>query len=69
MVPKSHFNAGKLIIFYNSQNQCVAARFRRKFYCLVCVAALIIYLIIVIPYVILHLTGEAVNPFNYTTKT
>ena len=46
-------------------NQCVGPKFRRKMYCFICCCLLAIYLSCVIPYVIWHLSGEAVNPFNW----
>ena len=45
-------------------NQCVGARYRRKIYCFILCMCCIAYLIFVIPYVGLHLSGEAVSPFN-----
>ena len=49
-------------------NQCVGKRFRRKLYCGICLICLFIYLICMIPYIVLHLSGEVVNPFNYIKK-
>ena len=46
-------------------NQCVGARYRRKLYCGICLVCLVIYLICIIPYIILYLSGEVVNPFNW----
>ena len=46
-------------------NQCVGPRYRRKLYCGICVVCLGIYLICIIPYIILYLSGELVNPFNW----
>ena len=49
-------------------NQCVGPRFRKKFYCTICLICIIIYLMFLIPYLIYHLSGQAVNPFNYRKK-
>ena len=46
-------------------NQCVGPKFRRTLYCSICMGCLVVYLICVIPYILLHLGGELVNPFNY----
>ncbi len=46
-------------------NQCVGPSFRRKLYCWICVICLLIYLACFIPYMLLHLTSQMVNPFNY----
>lgn len=58
-----------LIYFYffplNFQNQCVGPEYRRKIYMAMCCGALILYLIFVVPYMLLHISGEVVNPFNY----
>ena len=43
----------------------VGARYRRQFYLALCCGLIVFYLIFVIPYILLHLSGEAVNPFNY----
>ena len=48
-------------------NQCVGPKFRRTLYCSICMGCLVVYLICVIPYMILHLSGELVNPFNYVS--
>ena len=49
-------------------NQLVGPKFRRKCYLACCMALCVLYLIIVIPYVIYHLGGELVNPYNYVKK-
>ena len=49
-------------------NQCVGPRFRRKLYCGVCILCFAIYLIFLIPYMIYHLGGQLVNPFNYVKR-
>ena len=49
-------------------NQCVGPRFRRKLYCTICLICIAIYLMFLIPYMIYHLSGQLVNPFNYTKK-
>lgn len=46
-------------------NQCVGPRYRRKIYCGICMVCLVIYLACIIPYIILYLSGEVVNPFNW----
>ena len=46
-------------------NQFVGPSFRRKLYCWICVICLIIYLICFLPYILLHVTSQIVNPFNY----
>jgi hypothetical protein len=46
-------------------NQCVGPKYRRRIYCFCCCMICIAYLIFVVPYVVLHLSGESVNPFNY----
>ena len=52
----------------NLLNQCVGPRFRKKLYCWMCVICLIVYLACLIPYMIYHLTGQLLNPFNYIRK-
>ena len=49
-------------------NQCVGPRFRKKLYCTICLICIVIYLMFLIPYMIYHLSGQLVNPFNYTKK-
>ena len=49
-------------------NQLVGPKFRRKCCLAICCTLLVIYLIFVIPYIIYHLGGEAVNPFNHIRK-
>ena len=49
-------------------NQCVGPRFRKKVYCTICLICIIIYLMFLIPYMIYHLSGQLVNPFNYTKR-
>ena len=49
-------------------NQCVGPRFRKKLYCTICLICIAIYLMFLIPYMIYHLSGQLVNPFNYTKK-
>ena len=49
-------------------NQCVGPRFRKKLYCTICMICIVIYLMFLIPYMIYHLSGQLVNPFNYTKK-
>ena len=46
-------------------NQCVGPRFRKKLYCGILACCLVIYLIFLIPYIIYHLSGQIVNPFNW----
>ena len=48
--------------------QCVGPRFRKKVYCTICMICIIIYLMFLIPYMIYHLSGQLVNPFNYTKR-
>ena len=48
--------------------QCVGPRFRKKICCGICIICLAIYLIFLIPYMIYHLGGQIVNPFNYVKK-
>ena len=50
---------------FKTLNQCVGPSFRRKMYCGICISCLILYLMCIVPYVILHLTGELANPFNW----
>ena len=45
-------------------NQCVGPKFRRKMYCWICLCLLVVYLICFIPYVVMHITGDLVNPFS-----
>jgi len=47
-------------------NQCVGPRFRKKFYCGICMVCCIIYLMFLIPYIIYHLGASVANPYNYT---
>ena len=49
-------------------NQCVGPRFRKKMYCWMCVICLIVYFACLIPYMVYHLTGQLLNPFNYIKK-
>ena len=46
-------------------NQCVGPRFRKKLYCGISFCCLVIYLIFLIPYIIYHLSGQVLNPFNW----
>ena len=47
-------------------NQCIGPRFRKKIYKGLAILCCAVYLIFLIPYVIYHLSGQVVNPFNYT---
>ena len=49
-------------------NQLVGPKFRKKCYMAICCTLLVLYLIVVIPYIIYHLGGEVANPFNYISK-
>ena len=49
-------------------NQFTGPKFRKKFYCLLCWAFLVIYLVFVLPYIIYFISGEIFNPFNYIKK-
>ena len=46
-------------------NQCIGPRFRKKIYKGLALFCCVVYLIFLIPYVIYHLSGQVVNPFNY----
>ena len=46
-------------------NQCVGPRFRKKLYMGICCLCCVIYLIFLIPYIIYHLSGQVLNPFNW----
>lgn len=50
-------------------NQCVGPKYRKKLYLAICVTFCIIWCIFLIPYIIMHLSGEVVNPFNYISKS
>ena len=50
---------------FKNLNQCVGPRYRKKIYCGCCMVCLVVYLVLIIPYIVLHLTGEVFNPFNY----
>ena len=47
-------------------NQLTGPKFRKKCYCIICIICLIIYLIFLIPYIVYFISGELINPFNYT---
>ena len=49
-------------------NQCIGPRFRKKFYCGICIFCCVIYLIFLIPYIIYHLGASVANPYNYVRK-
>ena len=49
-------------------NQLTGPKFRKKCYCIICFACLIIYLIFMIPYIVYFISGEVLNPFNYVSK-
>ena len=46
-------------------NQCVGPKVRKKLYITICAICCTIYLILLLPYMIYHLTGQLLNPFNY----
>ena len=46
-------------------NQCIGPRFRKKIYKSLAICCCVVYLIFLIPYIIYHLSGQIVNPFNY----
>ena len=46
-------------------NQCIGPRFRKKIYKGLAICCCVIYLVFLIPYIIYHLGGQIVNPFNY----
>ena len=46
-------------------NQCIGPRFRKKIYKGLAIFCCVIYLVFLIPYIIYHLSGQIVNPFNY----
>ena len=46
-------------------NQCIGPRFRKKIYKGLAICCCVVYLIFLIPYIIYHLSGQIVNPFNY----
>ena len=45
-------------------NQLVGPKFRRKMYCWICMTFFVLYLIFFIPYLVMHISGEALNPFR-----
>ena len=47
-------------------NQCIGPRFRKKIYKGLAICCCVVYLAFLIPYIIYHLSGQVVNPFNYT---
>ena len=47
-------------------NQCIGPRFRKKIYKGLALFCCVVYLIFLIPYIIYHLSGQIMNPFNYT---
>ena len=47
-------------------NQCIGPRFRKKIYKGLALFCCVVYLIFLIPYIIYHLSGQVMNPFNYT---
>ena len=50
-------------------NQLTGPKFRKKCYCICCSICCIIYLIFLIPYLVYFISGEIINPFNYTKKS
>ena len=46
-------------------NQLTGPKFRKKCYCLTLKICLIIYIIVLIPYIVYFISGEVINPFNY----
>ena len=46
-------------------NQCIGPRFRKKIYKGLAIFCCVVYLVLLIPYLIYHLSGQVVNPFNY----
>ena len=50
-------------------NQFTGPKFRKKFYCILCSALLLIYLCFAIPYLVYFISGEMLNPFNYVKKS
>ena len=44
-------------------NQLAGPKFRRKMYCGICMILLVLYLIYFLPYLVLHISGEALYPF------
>ena len=53
------FNPFKLL------RQCVGPKVRRKLYMTICIICCAIYLVLLLPYMIYHLSGQLFNPFNY----
>ena len=47
-------------------NQLTGPKFRKKCYGIIYIICLIIYLIFLIPYIVYFISGELINPFNYT---
>ena len=48
--------------------QCVGPKVRRKLYFTICALCCVIYMIFLLPYMVYHLSGQLVNPFNYFKK-
>ena len=46
-------------------NQCVGPKIRRKMYMTICIICCAVYLVLLLPYMIYHLSGQLFNPFNY----
>jgi hypothetical protein len=46
-------------------NQCVGPSMRKKICHLICVIFCIIWCVFLIPYIVLYLSGEVINPFNW----
>ena len=53
---------------FKAFNQLTGPKFRKKCYCLGLKICLIIYIIILIPYIVYFISGEVINPFNYIKK-
>ena len=49
-------------------NQLTGPKFRKKCYFIICMVCLVIYLAFMIPYIVYFISGEILNPFNYTKK-
>ena len=46
-------------------NQCVGPKFRRKMYCFICLCLLMVYLCCIIPYAVMNIGADALNPFKW----
>ncbi len=53
---------------FKTLNQLTGPKFRKKCYFIIFMICLIAYLVFMIPYIVYFISGEIVNPFNYTKK-